>query len=80
MGEEDKIIKKRKGDHDNKPRNYTRHLFGLLGREQDLMIPFRQIRLIGTDTILVVREAEHGSTDSTKCTISKRFHIEDLFK
>ena len=55
-------------------------LFGLLGREQDLMIPFRQIRLIGTDTILVVREAEHGSTDSTKCTISKRFHIEDLFK
>ena len=26
------IIKKRKGDHDNKPRNYTRHLFGLLGR------------------------------------------------
>ena len=26
-------------------------LFGLLGREQDLMIPFRQIQLIGTDTI-----------------------------
>ncbi|WP_462282556.1 PRC-barrel domain-containing protein [Ruminococcus champanellensis] len=55
-------------------------LFGLLGREQDLMIPFRQIRLIGTDTILVVREAEHGSTDSAKCTMSGRFHIEDLFK
>ena len=44
------------------------------------MIPFRQIRLIGTDTILVVREAEHGSTDSAKCTMSRRFHIEDLFK
>ena len=37
-------------------------------------------RLFGTDTILVVREAEHGSTDSTKCTMSRRFHIEDLFK
>lgn len=55
-------------------------LFGLLGREQDLMIPFRQIRLIGTDTILVVREPEHAARNCVKSTGSKRFSLEDLFK
>ena len=55
-------------------------LFGLLGREQDLMIPFRQIQLIGTDTILVVRDQERAKPYCAKRTGFKAFHVEDLFK
>lgn len=49
-------------------------VFGLLGREDDLVIDFCDIDLIGEDTILV------SLTNSKICTKEKRFELKNLLK
>ena len=48
--------------------------FGLLGREDDLVIDFCDIDLIGEDTILV------NLTNSKICIKDKKFDIKNLLK
>lgn len=50
-------------------------LWGLLGRESDLVIPFASIRLIGKDAILV---ADLVGSDSENC--AKRTNIKSMIK
>ena len=45
-------------------------LFGLLGREEDLLIPWNQIKTIGKDAILV----EHGEPHSRRRKKAGLFH------
>ena len=35
-------------------------LFGLLGREEDIIIPWQNVKLIGDDTVLVDYKAEYS--------------------
>ncbi len=51
-------------------------LFGLLGRENDLMIPCSNIKIIGKDVVLVMRE----STSSSYTTKPRKSIIESLLK
>ncbi len=48
--------------------------FGLFGHEDDLLISFDNIQLIGEDTILV------SFQNSTICTKTKGIKVENLFK
>ena len=48
--------------------------FGLMGRDEDMIIKCRDIELIGEDTILVRFESE------TICTKSRTFSVENLLK
>lgn len=48
--------------------------FGLFGREDDILINFNDIKLIGEDTILVLLE------NSAICTKSKEFQLKNLLK
>lgn len=48
--------------------------FGLLGREDDLVISFGDIDLIGEDTILV------SSVNGKICTKDRRFELKNLLK
>lgn len=52
------------------------HLFGLFGRDDDIILSCRDIELIGKDTILV-RYKESGSG---KTTSRKKFFMENLFE
>lgn len=52
-------------------------LFGLLGKEDDIVIPCREIEVIGHDVLLIKRSAESKSAG----TINKRrFSWESLLK
>lgn len=52
-------------------------LFGLLGKEDDIVIPCREIEVIGHDVLLIKRSAESKSAG----TINKRrFSLESLLK
>ena len=52
-------------------------LFGLLGRQADLLIPWEKIRTIGEDTILVCIE---DCLDAKSPPFFKRFRWSDLWK
>lgn len=52
-------------------------LFGLLGKEDDIVIPCREIEVVGHDVLLIKRSAESKSAG----TINKRrFSLESLLK
>lgn len=52
-------------------------LFGLLGKEDDIVIPCREIEVIGHDVLLIKRSAQSKSAG----TINKRrFSLESLLK
>lgn len=52
-------------------------LFGLLGREEDIVIKCEEITVIGEDVMLIKREKEEFSAVSTKKRADSR---ESLFK
>lgn len=47
-------------------------LFGLLGREDDLLIPCHDIRVVGTDVILVKLSMRQELSDSSKDEANKK--------
>ncbi len=47
-------------------------LFGLLGREEDLLIPCHDIRVIGADVILVKLSMRQELSDSSKDEANKK--------
>ena len=51
-------------------------LFGLLGRGNDLMIPCSNIKIIGKDVVLVIKE----NTSSSYITKPRKSIIESLLK
>lgn len=48
--------------------------FGIMGRDEDIVIKCKNIELIGEDTILV------NFNDSAVCTKSKTYMVENLLK
>lgn len=57
-------------------------LWGLFGRDEDLVISCKEIKLIGKDTILVAHNSdnEESRQSYTKPTKSKAFSFENLYK
>lgn len=57
-------------------------LWGLLGRDDDLVISCKEIKLIGKDTILIAHNSGNAETgiSHTKSTKSKSFSFENLYK
>ena len=47
-------------------------LFGLLGREDDLLIPCHDIRVVGADVILVKLSMRQELSDSSKDEANKK--------
>ena len=52
-------------------------LFGLLGKEDDIVIPCREIEVIGNDVMLVKRSDESKLAGATN---KRRFSLENLLK
>ncbi len=53
-----------------------KHLFGLLGKDSDIILSCKDVELIGKDTILV----KYKETGSGKTSARKKFFLESLFK
>jgi YlmC/YmxH family sporulation protein len=55
----------------------SKRFFGILGRDENIMIPCDSIEVIGNDVLLIKRTEEYKSA---KCTNTKRNSTESLFK
>jgi len=57
---------------------YGRHrFFGLFGKENDIIIPCREIEVIGEEVVLIRRSQESKISRSTNC---RRISFESLLK
>lgn len=54
--------------------------WGLFGRDEDIIISCKEIKLIGRDTILVTQNSEETRGSYIKPTKSKAFNLENLYK
>lgn len=54
-------------------------LFGLLGREDDMVIDWKDIELVGEDTILVKADGDFRSHREKKSASGKKSFFEKLF-
>lgn len=56
-------------------------LFGIFGRDDDLIISCKEIKLIGKDTILVSqKDSDVGKNSGIKSTKYRAFNLENLYK
>ena len=52
-------------------------LFGIFGKEEDIVIPCADIRVVGSDVVLIERSEESKSSHITN---NRRLKIQSLFK